>query len=121
MDKYYEIFKIYISYDNNNDTLLNSIPHEILIPWMLIDKTTRLPFILSWIQLFEDNNRTRWDLNFINFIKQYTNSNLNLNDLNILRTRLYTIAPIIDHSEIDKYVEKQLSDLQEMLSNPNCV
>jgi len=68
--------------------VLNDIPAEIYVPWMLKEKEERMPFILDWLQLFiEDKNDRQWNADFISFIDAYVDRP---ERLDTLRPRLTT-------------------------------
>jgi|SRR5690554_259710 len=68
--------------------VLNYIPAEIYVPWMLEEKEERIPFILDWIQLFvEEKNDRHWDADFVSFIDAHVDRP---ERLNTLRSRLTT-------------------------------
>lgn len=70
----------------SNPGVLNDVPAEIYVPWMLENKEERMPFILNWIQLFDEAEDTRnWNPEFVSFIDAYVD---NPKRLDILSSRL---------------------------------
>ncbi len=52
--------------------VLNDIPMEISVAWMLDGKKERLPFMLEWIELFSGSKEnSEWSANFVDFIDQH--------------------------------------------------
>ena len=68
--------------------VLNDIPPEIYVSWMLENKEERMPFILDWLQLFvgEKNDR-QWNADFVSFVDTHVDRP---ERLNALRSRLTT-------------------------------
>jgi hypothetical protein len=72
----------------SNPGVLNDVPAEIYVPWMLQDKEERMPFILDWLQLFvgEKNDR-QWNADFVSFVDTHVDRP---ERLDALRSRLIT-------------------------------
>ena len=66
----------------SNPGVLNDVPAEIYVPWMLQDKEERMPFILDWLQLFvgEKNDR-QWNADFVSFVEAHVDRPERLNAL----------------------------------------
>jgi len=68
--------------------VLNDIPQDIYIPWMLEDKEGHMPFILDWVQLFTGAKGERsWTPDFVSFVDAHVDRP---ERLNVLRSRLTT-------------------------------
>ncbi len=87
------VYRLQILFDANigepsNPGVLNDIPAEIYLPWMLANKEERMPFILDWIQLFDGAKSTRnWNPAFISFVDAHVDRP---ERLDALRSRLST-------------------------------
>jgi hypothetical protein len=58
--------------DPSHPGVLNDIPPKIYVPWMLENKSERMPFILGWIQLFVGPEDSReWSIDFVSLINAY--------------------------------------------------
>lgn len=74
--------------DPSSPGVLNDIPVEIYVPWMLADKEGRIPFILGWIQLFVGAKSGRnWSPSFVSFTDAHVDRP---ERLDTLRSRLTT-------------------------------
>ncbi|MBD3667782.1 MAG: hypothetical protein HUJ16_07475 [Kangiella sp.] len=88
--------------------VLNDVPQDIYVPWMLQEKEERLPFILDWIQVFSlESNDSNWSPDFISFVDAYVDRP---DRLDVLRKRLTTGAWVGSlagklESERDKLLE----------------
>lgn len=72
----------------SNPGVLNDIPSEIYVPWMLENKAERMPFILDWLQLFVGaKNDRQWNADFVSFVDAHVDRP---ERLNALRSRLIT-------------------------------
>lgn len=70
----------------SNAGVLNNVPAEIYVPWMLQDKEERMPFIMDWLQLFvEGENDRQWSADFVSFVDVHVDCP---ERLNMLRSRL---------------------------------
>lgn len=95
--------------------VLNDIPKSIYIPWMLKDKNKRISTILSWIQLFIDENIVRkWSPDFVSFIDAYVDRE---EDLDVLNSRLTAGGWIGALSGKHEYVRCSLVGLRELSTN----
>lgn len=74
--------------DSSDPSVLNDIPKEIYVSWMLENKEARLPFILDWIQLFtEADSKRYWAPDFVSLIDTHLDC---AERLDVLRSRLTT-------------------------------
>ena len=72
----------------SNPGVLNDVPAEIYVQWMLQDKQERIPIILDWLQLFVGGkNDRRWNADFVSFVDAHIDCP---ERLNALRYRLTT-------------------------------
>ena len=66
--------------------LLDNIPTQIIIPWLLEDRDNRIQEILQWIRMFDNNKKDIiWSDDFIAFTNQYVK---NPDELDPIRGRL---------------------------------
>ena len=101
-----------------SEGILNSIPSNIYVPWMLEDKGVRLPFIIKWIRLFadevDDGNTSIekvWSPKFVEFIDEHVESGA---DLDILYSRFSTgswIGSYADKLEAEREYLRRLKEL----------
>jgi hypothetical protein len=99
----------------SNPGLLNDVPAEIYVPWMLQDREERMHFIIDWLQLFVggDNDR-QWNADFVSFVDAHVDRP---ERLNALRSRLITGSwwgPFSHKLEAER---DQLLQLRETSSN----
>lgn len=95
--------------------VLNDIPADIYVPWMLEEKEERMPFILDWIQLFVDDKDDRqWNADFVSFIDTHVDCP---ERLNALRSRLITGMWYGSFSNKLEAERDQLLKLREASSN----
>jgi hypothetical protein len=65
-----------------NPGVLNDVPPEIYVPWMLQNKEERMPFIIEWLQLFAgSNNGRQWNSDFVSFVDAHVDRTERLNPL----------------------------------------
>ena len=65
-----------------NPGVLNDIPPEIYVPWLLQSKEERMPFIIEWLQLFAGSNNDRaWNADFVSFVDAHVDRPERLNPL----------------------------------------
>lgn len=97
--------------------VLNDIPPEIYVPWMLENKEERMPFILDWLQLFggEKNDR-QWNADFVSFVDAHVDRP---ERLDALRSRLTTGIWRGSFANKLEAVRDQLLKLREASSNLN--
>ncbi|MGQ0333197.1 hypothetical protein [Halomonas elongata] len=88
--------------------VLNSIPKDIYIPWMLEDKEGRMSFVLGWIRLFikVDDNERSWDPCFVEFLDSHVDRP---DRLDVLCARLTT------GSWVGSYANKLESERDQLL------
>ena len=66
----------------SNPSVLNDVPVEIYVPWMLQDKDERMPFIIDWFQLFVGGENDRqWNADFVSFVDAHVDRPERLNAL----------------------------------------
>lgn len=96
--------------------VLNDIPLEISVAWMLEDKTERLPFILQWVELFSGDKEDReWSATFVDFTNQHID---NLEALDAVTSRLTTGAWWGSYANKLESERERLLQLKELSSNP---
>lgn len=97
--------------------VLNDIPAEIYVPWMLEEKEERMPFILDWLQLFvgEKNDR-QWNAEFVSFVDAHVDRP---ERLDTLRSRLTTGMWCGSFANKLEAERDQLLQLREASSNSN--
>ena len=72
----------------SNPGVLNDVPAEIYVPWMLQNKEERMPFIIDCLQLFVGGENDRqWNADFVSFVDTHVDRP---ERLNALRSRLST-------------------------------
>lgn len=87
--------------------VLDFIPMSIVVPWMLEDRTTRLPIVLQWIKIFDGTEAAvNWDTEFVNFIEEHV---CEAGEMNPIASRLTTgscwgsyatkLEPVLVHLE----------------------
>lgn len=97
--------------------VLNDIPAEIYVPWMLENKEERMPFILDWIRLFDGAKDARnWNSAFVSFVDAHVDR---AERLNALRSRLTTGMWWGSYSNKLAYERDLLLQLRELSRNPN--
>lgn len=95
--------------------VLNSIPQDIYIPWMLEDKEGRIPFILGWIQLFiKVDDERNWDPCFVEFVDSHVDRP---DRLDVLCTRLTTGSWVGSYANKLESERDQLLQLRAMSKN----
>lgn len=95
--------------------VLNDIPQEIYVPWMLENKDVRLPFILDWIQLFtEADSKRHWAPDFVSFIDAHLDR---AERLDVLHSRLTTGGWVGSFADKLKAERDQLLQLLELSTN----
>lgn len=98
-----------------NPGVLNDVPAEIYVPWMLQDKEERMPFILDWLQLFAGEKDDRqWSTDFVSFIDAHVDRPERLNTLRSRLTSGIWCGSFANKLEAECY---QLSQLREISSN----
>jgi bacterioferritin (cytochrome b1) len=101
----------------SNPGVLNDVPAEIYVPWMLQDKEERMPFILDWLQLFVGGKNDRqWNADFVSFVDAHVDCP---ERLNTLRSRLTTGSWWGSFSNKLEAERDQLIQLREASSNFN--
>lgn len=66
--------------------VLDSVPTQIMIPWLLEDRDSRIQEVLDWIRMFDGSERNAtWSDEFIAFVDQHVKSP---DELNPIRSRL---------------------------------
>lgn len=101
--------------DPSDPGVLNDIPQEIYVPWMLENKEVRLPFILDWIQLFtEADSKRHWAPDFVSFIDAYLDR---AERLDALHSRLTTGVWVGSFADKLKAERDQLLQLLELSTN----
>lgn len=96
--------------------VLNDIPMEISVAWMLEDKKERLPFILEWIELFSGDKENReWSANFIDFSNQHIDD---LDALDAVTSRITTGTWWGSYANKLESERERLVQLKEVSTNP---
>ncbi len=97
--------------------ILNDIPQEIYVPWMLENKEERMPFILDWIQLFTGaGNERNWKPEFVSFVDAHVDCPERLDGL---CSRLTTGVWVGSYANKFEPGCNQLLQLRELSSNPH--
>ncbi len=97
--------------------VLNDIPAEIYVPWMLEDKEERMPFILDWLQLFVGGKSDRqWNADFVSFVDSHVDRP---ERLNTLRSRLTCGSWWGSFANKLETEREQLLQLRELSKNPH--
>lgn len=100
-----------------NPGVLNEVPAEIYIPWMLQNKDERMSFILEWIKLFDGTvNDRQWNAGFVSFVDAHVD---HPNRLDALLSRFANDSwqgPYSSKLDADRV---QLLRLKEASSNHN--
>ena len=106
-----------VSGEPSNPGVLSDVPAEIYVPWMLLDKEERMPFMIDWLQLFVggDNDR-QWNADFVSFVDAHVDRPERLNGL---RSRLITGSWWGSFSSKLEAERDQLLQLREASSNFN--
>lgn len=95
--------------------VLNSVPQDIYVPWMLEDKEGRMPFVLNWIQLFsQTDNERSWAPEFVTFIDAHVDHPENLR---VLSSRLETGSWVGSFANKLESEREQLLQLRELSNN----
>lgn len=95
--------------------ILDAVPKEISLPWMLEDKPNRLKFVLSWIRLFEGREENRsWAPSFIDFVDSFIDA---LDQLDPIISRLTSGAFIGNFSSKLEGEREQLIQLGNSSQN----
>ncbi len=96
--------------------VLNEIPAEIYVPWMLVNKEERIQFILDWIQLFDGKEDARnWNPAFVSFVDAHVDR---AERMNVISSRLTTGAwwgSYANKLETERDLLLQLRDLSKNL------
>jgi len=99
----------------SNPGVLNDVPAEIYVPWMLQDKEERMPFIIDWLQLFVGGNSDRhWSADFVSFVDAHVDRP---ERLDALGSRLTTGTWCGSFSHKLEAERDQLLQLREASSN----
>ncbi|MCG8017937.1 MAG: hypothetical protein JAY97_17155 [Candidatus Thiodiazotropha sp. 'RUGA'] len=102
---------------SSNEGVLNDIPPNIYIPWMLENKAERMPFILDWLQLFVGEEKDRqWNDDFVSLIDAHVDRPESLNTLRIRLTSGVGWGPFYNRLEVER---DQLLNLREVSTNTN--
>lgn len=101
----------------SNPGILNDVPAEIYVTWMLQNKEERMSFILEWLQIFSisDNGR-QWNPDFVSFIDGHVDRP---ERLNTLLSRLTNGFREGSYSNKLKAERDQLLQLKQASSNLN--
>jgi len=68
--------------------ILDFVPMDIVVPWMLEDRPARLPIVLQWIKIFDGTEITaNWNTEFVNFIEEHVHE---AGEMSPLASRLTT-------------------------------
>ncbi|WP_195819419.1 hypothetical protein [Roseobacter sp. MH60115] len=96
--------------------VLNDIPNEICISWMLEDKQGRISFILNWIELFKSGAENReWSSTFIDFIEEHIDD---ANSLGPVLSRLTSGVWSGSYANKLEKVGQELNALKTAVVNP---
>ena len=96
--------------------VLNDVPLEISVAWMLKEKKKRLPFILQWIELFVGEKESReWSATFVDFIDQHIDD---MDVLDAVTSRLTTGIWWGSYANKLESERERLLHLKELSSNP---
>ncbi|MDY0282110.1 MAG: hypothetical protein RBR35_16310 [Salinivirgaceae bacterium] len=97
--------------------VLNDIPPEIYVPWMLENKEERMPFILDWLQLFVgEKNDQQWNADFVPFVDAHVDRP---ERLNVLHSRLIAGSWSGSFAKKLETERDQLLKLREASNNSN--
>ncbi|MBZ9559071.1 MULTISPECIES: hypothetical protein [unclassified Modicisalibacter] len=103
--------------DPSSPGVLNDVPQSIYIPWMLEDKATRMPFIMSWIQLFISKTEgQKWSSEFIHFID---NNVENEETMDSLTSRLTAGSWVGSYANKLEKERDKLFQLRDLSNNPH--
>lgn len=101
----------------SNPGVLNEMPPEIYVPWMLSNKSERMPFILGWLQLFGGAEKDRrWNPDFVVFADAHVDRP---ERLDALRSRLTTGVWWGSFANKLEAECDQLLQLRELSKNPH--
>lgn len=96
--------------------VLDYMPLAIIEPWMLEDKSQRLPVILSWIKIFENNESTgHWNSKFVIFLERHIS---NAEELAPLISRLTTGSWWGSYANKLNPIVERLEALAKIITNP---
>lgn len=110
--KYILMNDLFLAENPSGSSILNDVPPEIYISWMLENKTKRIGKILEWINLFDENRR--WSNVFIDFV----NTHIEHGDpLSIIVGRLTLGTFTGSFATRIEEAQAHLKDLQELTSN----
>mgnify|MGYP001012135848 CR=1 FL=1 len=118
-----------------NPGLLNDIPSEIYLPWMLENKTERIPFIMGWLRLFTGvKNDRQWNPDFITFIDMYVDFPERLDTLHSRlttgtwwgsfaskleaeRDQLLRLRGLSRNSHVHRWIDKAVSRMEQQITD----
>lgn len=96
--------------------VLNDIPMEISVAWMLEDKKERLPLVLEWIELFSGGEEnSEWSANFVDFTNQHIDD---LDTLDAVTSRITTGTWWGSYANKLESERARLLQLKDVSSNP---
>ena len=101
--------------DPSTPGVLNDIPPEIYVPWMLENKDERLGFILSWMALIEKvDEKRQWINSFVAFIDAHVDS---IDQLSPIVSRLTTGSWMGSYANKLETERELLLELKELSQN----
>ncbi|MCZ4368123.1 hypothetical protein [Sulfitobacter dubius] len=96
--------------------VLNDMPMEIIVAWMLDEKKERLPLVLEWIELFPgDEENSEWSANFVDFTDQYIDD---LDALDAVTSRITSGSWWGSYTNKIETERARLIQLKDVSSNP---
>lgn len=96
--------------------VLNDVPLDISVAWMLEDKTERLPFILQWIELFVgEGDACTWFEIFIEFVDEHLGE---ISAMDAVTSRLTTGSWMGSYANKLEKEKERLLQLKHLTSSP---
>ena len=96
--------------------VLDEIPEEIYIPWVMEDKDKRMEAVISWMQVFEGaEDIPTWSPKFVEFIDTFVD---NPKHLESLFSRITSGSWTGNYSDLLETRRNQLSSLYDLSNNP---
>lgn len=117
----------------SNPGVLNDIPPNIYVPWMLENKAERMPFILDWLQLFVGAKSDRqWNPDFVSFVDAHVERPERLdalrfrlttgmwwgsfaNKLEVERDQLQQLRELSKNSHVHRWIDRTTSGMEQQI------